>query len=774
MADGVAGTTDGIAGTTDGVAGTTDRVAGTTDGVAAQDSLNGPIKTDYFTISYEDGNRAEAQEVASFADEYYEVIFQRFGVEPVDELIPVRVVDEESMDCTLVDAAGCYKSGVKATIYVTSDSRSLFYHELTHRFQARAMEGGTWIDPPGSIAKFDVFVEGTARYLGTPADDIAARASFRAEDTPMTTKNVSFDGYDDLALFSEFVLHEFGREGLDVLYTTSDPREVATLSNGDYPELVEQFYDQLPKQASRMADGGAPLVGFTYDPFLPEAGSEVTFDARTPSAIEQLGKSWYDGEANSYEWDFDGDGEIEATGPTVTRTIDDPANTTVTLYVTIDGERHRAEQDLLDSSMALGRTALEPVFEVTDVKRAAGLTYPADRDADHRGFAGVESTLNVTVHNRGITGSETVELRLADRTVATRQLDLGANGARQLSVEHVIPADLDPGTYEYEVVIGNQTWTRTVYVENPNLSLKFDSMSVPNGTEGWLMQSMVKPGKRMEVVVDAVGYEDDATRTETVEFYVGDRTIAQREVTFTSGYSSVRLNFTAPSEPGNYHIRGSAVSDASPVDGFARRIKVREDVGIAEVELEDLGTDETCSATIKSAELWDIYKEDDEDWFNPENVSAINPGDDVQWLITLVPSDDCQPGGRFAIEVAGDDQYAYVESAKTPWANPGYTFEEPGRYEVRAGGTVISTVNVTAEPTTTTVQTTTTSSGGDAGNSEETESESGAESETTDRPEPTEETTADATGGTPGFGVPAAVVALLVAVTLARRRRTSR
>ncbi|WP_134671880.1 PGF-CTERM sorting domain-containing protein [Halorussus marinus] len=729
--------------------------AGASGAGTAQDA-NATIQTDYFAISYEDGNRDDAEAVAEYADAYYEVLFQRFGVEPVDEKVPVRVVDD--VDCELGDAEGCYKSGIKATIYVTDDDRSVFYHELAHRFQAKSMEGATWINPPGALDKHEVFVEGTARYLGASPEEIAERASFRAEDVPMTTKKATFDEYDDLALFAEFVLHEYGREGFDVLYTASDPREVASLSDGDYPELIEEFYDQLPEQQSRMEDGGAPLVGFTYDPFLPEPGQEVTFDARTPAAIEELGRSWYDGEADSYEWDFDGDGQIEATGPTVTRTVDDPANATVTLYVTVDGERRRAEQDLLDASMGLDRTARESVFDVSDVERGAGLTYPADRDADHRAFAGATVSLNLTVHNRGIAGTETVDVRFADRQVSSQRLALDAGETRQISLDHAIPADLEPGAYDYEIAFGNRTQTQTVYVREPEVSLEVDSVSVPNGTEGWIENELVKPGKRVSVRAEISAGGENLNLTRTVALRVDDRTVASRTVTVGSGTSGVRFNFTAPSELGTYRVRSTTPSNDSAVTitGYAPRLKVKEEIGVAEIEIESKAG--ACSATVTSVSISRVYSAESGS-VEYENVSAINPGDDVTWIINLMPAEECGGVFHLPLNVSGETKSVpgSVRGPMEVYVDPTFSLEEPGEHEVRSGDTVLDTVNVTAESAST-----------ETTRSDESDSDDGVESDETDAER--DGATPDQSTGTPGFGVVAAVVALVAAAALGSRR----
>lgn len=742
-------------------------VAGGAGTVSAQESGNESIHTDYFVIEYDDGNRDEAEEIASYADAYYETQFQRFGVEPIDEKVPVRVVDEDDLDCDSPDARGCYKSGVKATIYVTSDSRSVFYHELTHRFQAKAMEGGIWINPPGSIDKPGVMVEGTARYLDGSPEGIAASASFREDDVDFATKDPSGEEYADLALFSEYVLHEYGREGFDVLYTGSHPRDLEPVAGREYSEIRGNFYDQLPEQESRLRDGGAPLPGFTYDPFIPAPGAEVTFDARTPGAIEALDRSWYDGRAESYEWDLDDDGEIEATGPTVTRSIADPANATVTLYVTVDGERHRAEQALLDSSMRMDRTELEPVFEVTDTVPGEGLDYAPDREADDEAVAGQIVTLNATIENRGLAGTEEIELAFADRELESRRIELDGGERRDVSLTRTIPSDLEEGTYDYELRLGNETRVRTVYVTRPEAMLTWDSISVRNGTEGWIENRLVKPGKRVEVTVGTPTAEENVELTETVEFRVGGETIDRREITFGTGSGDVRVTFTAPSEPGRYRIEGALVDGSSNVefDGLSRHIEVKEQLGIATVQLESEAG--ACSARVTETEVYSVYKAEG-GWSDPENVSEITPDDDVKWNINLMPGEECEGGFELPLDVGSETKTAYgsIRGPMEVYVDPAHSFDEAGEYEIRSGDVVLDTVTVTGDSGESTTS-------GQTDGDEDAESSSDG-SETTDRDETAtgepDRSPTDRSEELPGFGVGTAVVALIVVVRFRFRR----
>jgi len=71
-----------------------------------------------------------------------------------------------------------------------------------------------------------------------------------------------------------------------------------------------------------------PTADFTFSPDAPAAGAAVTFDGTL--SLD------FDGEIVAYVWDFDGDGEEDAAGPTVDWTFPAPGAYTVSLTVADD------------------------------------------------------------------------------------------------------------------------------------------------------------------------------------------------------------------------------------------------------------------------------------------------------------------------------------------------------------------------------------------------------------------------------------------------------
>ncbi|WP_336325785.1 hypothetical protein [Halovenus sp. HT40] len=751
------------------------------------------IETDHFVITYEGGMDGDAEQVASVADEYYEVLFQRFGQNPEEGRIRVALTSESELPCGDDNAAGCYE-GSEETIYISDGNPELFYHELVHRYQDVAGIGS-----PGTQRPLAIGIEGTAEYLSTPGTELAQRATFDFDkDWYFTVRDVDVtsENYAELALFNEFLLHEYGREAFDVLYEQawyfpaggSVAEELEAVTGTEFSTVREQFLDQRGQQRQRLSEGPTTLPGFTYEPFVVSAGTEVTFDARTPGVIEQLGRSWYPDRPSAYEWDFDGDGAVDATGPVVSRTIEDPANATVTLYVTVDGQRRKATQHLLSRVVSDGSG---PTLAVADVTRGAGLTYPGDRNADYRGVAGAQATLNVSVVNRGLARTETVTLTLGDSTVAERTVDLERDSTARLTLAHTIPDGLEPGAYDYEITVDGRTSERTVYVRQPALSLKWESMAVPNGNRALLLAGKVRTGDRVRLTLDPTATEFDSQVTERVSFSIDDRTIDEREVTFGPGTDTVTVEFDAPSTPGTYQLGASAVDATSPVR-FSRRLTVVDDVALTRVE----NAAGDCSLAVTEIEFSNIFTADTEQYLGPNELSEINPGDEVTYLIHALRNDECEGLPKLPVTVGGEQQTVLEDAMRTRQYSFSVTqtFGSTGTFELTVNDTVLTEINVTAATTDsetdsgeTADQTDSTDDAEREDSTDETESTEDRADEPEGESQSTEDTTersaesaqenesdspsSDESG--PGFGIGAALAAAGAGGSLLKRRETA-
>jgi len=430
------------------------------------------IETEHFEIVYYNGYKSEAESIATYADEYYETLFQKFGVMPSSEREQIVVGDMEELPCDGDGMSdGCFRIP-PGTVYVSDDRPELVYHEIIHLYQYRS-----GVISPGGTSPLEVSVEGTARYLESPDEQIASGARFSIdEDYYFTNRDASGGEYDDLALFSEYILHEYDREGFDVLYTQSwvwpggggfgDAMEEAT--GEEYETIRDGFKDQLRSQENRMSNAETVLPAFTYEPFVITPGDEVTFDATTPSVIEKLDREWYPSEPTDYEWDLTGNGEIDETGAVVT--TEEPADE-VTLFVTVDGETHEVTQELLvgEAEFSIDEQSLET--DEVQVDENAVVTATVSNTGDAPGekqlaIADSETTLTNETMELEPDEEETVELSVPMTESGTYSLSLNEESVGELSV--IEPASLsvtERSAADTEIEMGESTMVE-VEVEN--------------------------------------------------------------------------------------------------------------------------------------------------------------------------------------------------------------------------------------------------------------------------------------------------------------------
>ncbi|WP_336037835.1 hypothetical protein [Halobacterium yunchengense] len=698
---------------------------------ATADAATGTIETEHFRIEYSDGHRSEAETVASFADDYYEVLLQQFGVPPSDDRVSVVVGEKGDLECETTDAQGCYVSGVDGTIYLGTDARSVFYHELVHWLQAESVGDGSFINPPGAIETPQVMVEGTATYLDSPAAEIARGASFSAAEVDFAeTGDLEGDEYDDYALFAEFVLREYGREGFDVLFSASHPRALEAVTDEEYSEIRERFADQLSAQEGRMADGGAVLPGFTHEPFVVEAGDEVTVDASTPEAIEALDRAWYNGDLEAVEWDVDGDGEVESSGESASFTVDDPTEP-VTMYATVDGETYEVERRLLVDD--------PPEYAVESVTPGDGAWENTNRGTvDAVVVPGQTATVDVAVANDGEFGDETsVELVGDGELLASERVDVGAGERATAELTFELPADTELGTHSYDLrTETSERELRLEVAESPTLSFDEDrGIGLANSDQldaGASTELVLRNG----IVSEDVTQYDGLDVAVDVGVFYGDTRVATRTLPFEPGWDTQTVEVPVVEESGDHELR----------------VEILDDSGVLAVEDGELRTD----VTVTEAPVPDVESVDVE--------SPVSAGE--EFPVGVDVTNDGDLNGEVAVEVTIGDETVTgsrdVDAGETETVWTSAVVDEPGTYDVRVDGTVLSEVDVEAAESTTTDDAST-----------GTESTANA---TADGDEPADETATqtpaggESGGSVPGFGVWTAGVALAVVAVHALRR----
>jgi len=277
-------------------------------------------------------------------------------------------------------------------------------------------------------------------------------------DPPRAGEPATFDGTSSFDFDGEIVSYawDFDGDGAGdavepiASYTFAEPgvwdvalTVVDNSGNSDTITLPIEVREPVPDAGP--ASGPTfqpPIADFAFIPAAPVAGEIVRFDG-TPS-------SDFDGEIVAYAWDFDGDGEMDAAGPTAERPFANPGTYTVALTVTDDsgntdtisatievgGSTEDAQEDPSDGSPIAGFQHSPPMPIAGEPVQFNG-TSSFDPDGQIVGFAWefdgddqVESTAPLTEHTFAEPGAYAITLTVTDddgRTDSVSEtIDVGA------------------------------------------------------------------------------------------------------------------------------------------------------------------------------------------------------------------------------------------------------------------------------------------------------------------------------------------------------------
>lgn len=177
--------------------------------------------------------------------------------------------------------------------------------------------------------------------------------------------------------------------------------------------------------ATTTTDDG-PTAAFSYEPQLPTTAEQITFNG-TESAPQD--------EITNYEWDFEGDGTVDATGVTAAHVFDSAGEHNVTLTVTdAAGQTDTTTQTVQVVQSDQPTVYLEPVNGTVSVN---GTTTYSLKMSNVDGGVGAFDPVNVTLEEPATVSIQEVStpfsgantMRAADGTQASVTLPFGGETA---------------------------------------------------------------------------------------------------------------------------------------------------------------------------------------------------------------------------------------------------------------------------------------------------------------------------------------------------------
>ena len=288
------------------------------------------------------------------------------------------------------------------------------------------------------------------------------------------------------------------------------PADSASTSDSDSTTITVEDPDQNED----------PTASFTASPSSPEAGETVSFDASDSSDA--------DGTIESYEWDFDGDGETDATGEQVTNAFDAAGDYDVTLTVTDDGATAQATQTV-------------SVSEVPNQDPTASISGPSSAQVDE------QVTFDAADSSDADGSIESYEWDFGDGETATGQ-----------SVSHTFDS---AGDYTVELTVTDDDGATATATQSVSVS----SAPEPGNFQVADLEAPSSATQGDNVTVEAtVENTGDEAATQSVAFTFDGTQLDSQDLTLSDGKNET-VSFTVSTsavEPGTY-THGVSTDDDS-------------------------------------------------------------------------------------------------------------------------------------------------------------------------------------------------------------------
>ncbi|WP_049984764.1 PKD domain-containing protein [Halobellus rufus] len=422
-------------------------------------------------------------------------------------------------------------------------------------------------------------------------------------------------------------------DGVDVSYTVEYTVSVPDDADpGDYAVGVE---------GSALAPGGertaetdsttitveapdqnqAPSASFDVSPASPDVGEEVSLDAS--------GSSDADGSIVSYEWDFDGDGTVDATGssPTAAHTYDSADDYTVELTVIDDDGATDTATETITVSQAPQPDPAEFQLSALDVES------PVEQ--------GTDAAVTATVENvGGESGTQTVALDVDGSEVDSQSVTIDGDSSQQVSFD-VDTSGLSVGDHDVTLSTDDDSASATLTVneappDNQPPSAAFDV-------------SPADPETDETVTFDAAASSDADGSIASYEWDFGDGETATGE-TATHSYETA----------GDYTVELTVTDDDGATDTATETVTVAapSEPGPEQSTAVSLSPDEDLVA-VNGSTTFDVVVENADGGVGAYSL-GVSVDDASAAAITDLSVDD---GALSDVEVAGDGSSASADVA---------------------------------------------------------------------------------------------------------------
>ncbi|MBX0324010.1 PKD domain-containing protein [Halomicroarcula sp. F13] len=563
------------------------------------------------------------------------------------------------------------------TIVVVGDNRRQYtladYTQVGGTDPTRFEPGGRWglpNDVGGASIRVVAIHDPTSTVLDRDTVSVEVTVAARFDYTPSSPtagKAVTFDASDSTVDDGSIASYEWDFDDDGTTDATGETASSSFPDDGTYPVTLTVTTDD-GRTANRTKEvtvyNEFPTASFTYSPTNPTTGEVVSFDASG---------SGDDGNIVSYEWDFDGDGTVDATGETVTNIFGSTGDHTVRLSVTDDDGASDVTSQVVTVTSGGGgppsvtsATFSDADGNITDAeansnaRRTVTLRFNQTMDT---GLAPKTTYENVTESSaKVVTGG------WVDATTYEQTLEFADNDVDTLVTLEVSRAESDDGTpMETERPLTFTIDTRSP--GDPN-SVRIDTPRINASNQNAVDATLVNPDS-----LDG----DEVAVLSIVNTSIGDSVTFEEQITTNGGDETTFTGIDVSGLPEGYvSARGYVRDDVGNTGGTVTNDQTRKDTVPPDIVLRDIrafANNDTVTIAEVTAEdsnsgLVSVnvtVRNDKNERIGGENFTGLSAAGSKTWTdIEISATENVRPNKELTITIVGTDVTGNVNtSSKT-------------------------------------------------------------------------------------------------------------
>lgn len=335
-------------------------------------------------------------------------------------------------------------------IYVGCDDGNIYSFNRSDGSKISSFKTDAAVQSTAAISAGAIFVGSNDGYVYAIEDlppNEEPTASFSYSPSPVITdREAEFDATESNDPDGSIASYSWDFDGNGATDARGDTVTTTFDSSGEQDVTLTVTDDRgaSVSTSKTVSVNEAPEPAFSYSPTIPNVDESVTFDADESTDS--------DGSIDRLEWDFDDDGEIEATGMQVTHAFSQPGDYRVSLSVTDDDGTSRTVSQTVSVNdgpiAAFSFSPEQPGIGQTVTFDAAESSDPDGSIESYewyiQGTDSVDATGETATTTYDVVGEYTISLMVTDSNGATDTIEKTLNVVEAPDTSTPTPTTSEP------------------------------------------------------------------------------------------------------------------------------------------------------------------------------------------------------------------------------------------------------------------------------------------------------------------------------------------